>query len=74
MSKNRVRCAKCNTNFCATCKTIPYHIGKTCSEYKEKKEALKCRFCDEVLKVPSSSPIPAFSDVCRNVDCLQQMQ
>lgn len=50
MSVYRIRCHSCDQNFCHGCETIPYHIGKMCDEFKELKEALKCRFCANVLK------------------------
>ena len=27
MAKNRIRCDQCEKNFCAKCKSEPYHIG-----------------------------------------------
>ena len=32
MAKYRIRCAKCTENFCASCKMVPYHLGKNCEE------------------------------------------
>lgn len=45
MSKFRVRCSKCNKNFCANCQIEPYHMGKTCDQFKDFKAARKCRYC-----------------------------
>lgn len=45
MSKHRIRCHGCEKNFCCKCQAEPYHIGKTCEEFKENKEASKCRYC-----------------------------
>ena len=47
MAKFRVRCSSCTKNFCAHCKTEPYHLGRTCEEAANFKAALKCRFCWE---------------------------
>jgi hypothetical protein len=30
MANHRIRCAECNKNFCASCNTCPYHLGKVC--------------------------------------------
>ena len=49
MAKFRVRCNKCEKNFCAGCSQEPYHLGKTCEEFKSFKEARKCRYCDEKI-------------------------
>lgn len=37
MSKYRVRCRECSLIFCTKCKEEPYHLGKTCEQYKEYK-------------------------------------
>lgn len=36
---NRIRCSACGENFCKECKETPYHISKTCEEYKKYKES-----------------------------------
>ena len=30
MSLNRINCPKCHKIFCYNCKTLPYHLGRTC--------------------------------------------
>lgn len=31
MSQHRIRCNGCGNNFCSSCKSEPYHLGKTCT-------------------------------------------
>jgi hypothetical protein len=73
MSKFRVRCGSCSKNFCSKCQAEPYHLGKTCEQFKEFKEARKCRFC--LIKLTQSPPSmnPAFKDVCRSPACIDLM-
>jgi len=73
MSKNRIRCNQCQKNFCAACSTEPYHIGKTCEQHKNHKEARKCRYCDEEIKQAPPSAKPAFKNVCRKTECMNAM-
>ena len=73
MSKYRVRCHGCEKNFCCKCQAEPYHIGKTCEEFKEHKEASKCRFCFSKLKQAPPSVKPAFKNVCREQACVELM-
>jgi len=73
MSKHRVRCHECNSNFCANCSAAPYHTGKTCEEFKEFKEARKCRYCNDKITQAPPSMKPAFKDVCRKEECIQLM-
>lgn len=72
MAKHRVRCNQCSENFCAKCKEYPYHIGKTCEQFKEFKNSRKCRFCGIKIdaKAPFQSKKAAFKDVCSNAECL----
>lgn len=76
MAKFRVRCIKCAENFCSSCKEYPYHIGKTCEQFKEFKNSRKCRFCG--IKIPPGSKLqsdkPAFRDVCSGEECIQLMK
>mmetsp|Transcript_14822 Transcript_14822/g.22973 ORF Transcript_14822/g.22973 Transcript_14822/m.22973 type:complete len:255 (+) Transcript_14822:1109-1873(+) len=69
MAQFRVRCQECGKNFCASCKSDPYHTGKTCTE----NNARSCRFCQEKLTQPSSSMKLAFKDVCRKSECVDLM-
>lgn len=73
MSKYRVRCASCQKNFCSQCQAEPYHLGKTCQQFKEYKESRKCRFCAEKLTQPPPSMVPAFKDICRSPACIELM-
>jgi hypothetical protein len=73
MSKFRIRCSGCHKNFCSGCSAEPYHLGKTCEQHKEFKEARKCRFCETKLTQPPPSMVPAFRDVCRKSECIDLM-
>lgn len=73
MSRYRVRCGECQKNFCCQCQAEPYHLGKTCEEFKENKEARKCRFCLTKLTQAGPSVKPAFKDVCRQQPCIELM-
>ncbi|MFS8160539.1 MAG: hypothetical protein ACMG6E_10120 [Candidatus Roizmanbacteria bacterium] len=48
-------------------------MGKTCEQFKEFKEARKCRFCMTKMVGPSASLKPAFGNVCRKADCIELM-
>jgi len=50
---HRFRCRQCSTIFCASCSSVPYHIGFTCEEYKVYQTSSKCRYCDDVVERPS---------------------
>lgn len=45
-------------------------MGKTCEQFKEFKEARKCRFCNTKLTQPPPSMKPAFINVCRQPACI----
>lgn len=67
-AKNRARCT-CGENFCASCKTVPYHVGYTCEGFKKRQVAIKCRYDDAVITMANRGPE---EDVCNNQDCLQK--
>ena len=68
-AKNRCRCGFCKKDFCKECKVMPYHLGKTCEEYKHHETAKKCRFCDTEIKGFNMGPD---DDVCNQSDCRQR--
>lgn len=68
-AKHRVRCYNCQNNFCVECKCMPYHLGKTCLEYKNFISSVKCRFCDKVIKNENKGPD---NDVCNDPDCKER--
>ena len=70
LSRFRFRCGKCSKITCTGCKAEPYHVGKTCEEFKDFKQAKKCRFCNTKIVGGSQSKVPAFANVCRNPDCI----
>ncbi len=68
-AKHRVRCGFCQSNFCVDCQTIPYHLGKTCSEHKRFLVSVKCRFCGTMIKSNNQGPE---NDVCNDQDCKER--
>ena len=48
-AKNRCRCLKCQKDFCISCLSTPYHLGKTCEEYYDYINSKKCRYCKKEL-------------------------
>lgn len=67
MSKHRIRCHACKNNFCTSCLAQPYHIGKSCEEFKEFSESIKCRFCGDAIQAGLVGG--AFKDVCKKKEC-----
>lgn len=67
MSKYRIRCPACKGNFCTKCGMNPYHVGKTCEEFKAFSEAVKCRFCGDAIQ--ANNKAGAFKDVCNKKEC-----
>jgi len=49
MVQNRFRCDECGSNFCASCKALPYHAAATCQQAEAARCAVKCRFCQAQL-------------------------
>ena len=66
---HRCRCGFCQINFCVNCLAIPYHLGKTCQEYKKHIFAKKCRFCDSEIKENNMGPD---EDVCTEEECIKR--
>ena len=65
-AKNRCRCGYCKKDFCKGCLAMPYHLGKTCEEFKRLQSAKKCRFCDSEIKGLNRGPD---DDVCNDKEC-----
>ncbi len=42
----RDRCRDCDTNFCKSCKAVPYHLGRTCEAQQRFEASRVCRFCE----------------------------
>ena len=43
-------CSTCPTkDYCIACFAMPYHLGKTCDEFKRHIIAKKCSFCNSKL-------------------------
>lgn len=74
--KNRIRCRSCQLNFCAICKSIPYHKGYDCQGWEVYKASRHCRFCGDALGPDNTYPTPltrALMDVCTDDDCVALM-
>jgi len=56
--KHRFRCHACGTEFCARCKTIPYHTNRTCKQFVRWKKERHCRFCGNEVPERNSKPTP----------------
>jgi len=67
MSLYRVRCGTCSNNFCSECRSLPYHLGKTCDEHARHKESKKCIYCDS--EIAAGANHPQRDDVCRQESC-----
>ena len=67
-AQHRCRCGFCKKDFCINkeCNAMPYHLGKTCEEYKHHETAKKCRFCDTEIKAFNKGPD---DDVCNDKEC-----
>ena len=67
-AKHRCRCGFCKKDFCINpdCQAIPYHLGKTCEEFKNFVKAKRCRYCDTEIKSNNRGPD---DDVCNDSDC-----
>ena len=66
-AENRCRCPNCSSIFCISCQVIPYHLGKTCEEYKAFLSSLKCRYDNTVINEATRGPTEI---VCNNAECL----
>ncbi len=70
-AKNRVRCPSCQAVFCAKCSENPYHVGYTCEQYQQRKQALKCRFDQVTITASNRGPD---NDVCNNPECIERFR
>ena len=70
-AQHRCRCGFCQKDFCTNkdCRAMPYHLGKTCIEFKHYKEVKKCRFCEQEIKKANRGPS---DDVCHDEDCKER--
>jgi len=67
-AKHRCRCGFCQKDFCSNekCNATPYHLGKTCEEFKHYIGAKKCRFCNKEIQAQNIGPD---EDVCNSYEC-----
>ena len=56
--EQRFRCRQCACQFCAECHESPYHLGKTCADFKKFRAGLKCRFCEAPIESPAEPSKP----------------
>ena len=70
-AKHRCRCGFCKKDFCIQCSTKPYHLGKTCEEFKIYVVAKRCRFCDNKIKDNNKGPS---DDVCNEKECIERFK
>ena len=68
-ANNRCRCPNCQTVFCISCNLVPYHLGKTCKEYKDFINSKKCRYDNTVITSKTKSQN---GDICSNKECLEK--
>ncbi|OUM66207.1 hypothetical protein PIROE2DRAFT_6643 [Piromyces sp. E2] len=71
-AKHRCRCCFCKKDFCANkeCMVTPYHLGKTCTEFKQHYQKIKkCRFCEQDIKNDNQGPD---IDVCQDKECIEK--
>eukprot|EP01103_Thecamoeba_quadrilineata_P003014 TRINITY_DN1284_c0_g1_i1.p1 TRINITY_DN1284_c0_g1~~TRINITY_DN1284_c0_g1_i1.p1 ORF type:complete len:639 (-),score=104.11 TRINITY_DN1284_c0_g1_i1:61-1977(-) len=64
-SENRFRCRSCSTEFCASCESMPYHLGLTCEERQENLRSRTCRYCRTKLPpLKKADTEPVNDDLC----------
>ncbi len=71
MGNYRVRCNKCEQNFCSKCKEYPYHLGYTCEEYKFYKTSVKCRYCKAEVSKKGKKAGDVLLEVCTKKECIK---
>lgn len=64
MQQNRFRCDACASNFCASCKALPYHTAATCQQAEAARCAVKCRFCQTQLPTGKKDSSTCGSEEC----------
>lgn len=62
-ASDRILCRTCNTEFCKKCNLDPYHVGFTCSQYKEYLESDKCKYCLGMIN--------KIDNMCKNTECIE---
>ncbi|CAI2366961.1 unnamed protein product [Moneuplotes crassus] len=66
-AKYRTKCNQCNDELCGKCMLTPFHLGFTCSQYREYIESEKCRYCGYPVKKKRKKGILQF--VCSKFEC-----
>ena len=72
----RYRCKDCEVDFCALCRTYPYHSGFTCSGWREYTTQEVCRYCKRTLDDKNRAPDAemfdeAYHSVCDEEFCME---
>lgn len=72
------RCRECQTEFCAGCRSEPYHLGFTCEQFRQYQQARHCRFCSAQLKPDNTAPIKGWAvtlqDCCNSEECMKKRE
>lgn len=68
-ANQRCRCPTCKTEFCVNCKINPYHIGRSCEEYKIYLNSKKCKYCGVTVNAGNKGPS---SECCKHEDCKER--
>lgn len=71
MSQNRARCNECGVNFWVNWEVDPYHLGKTCEEFENFKDSIKCRFWGNPISYTKGDGV--FSNVCDDQECIDKI-
>ena len=66
-AKYRCKCFHCKIDFCTKCLIIPYHLGKSCEQFKNFVSSIRCRYDNVVIGIDNKGPD---LDVCSNEDCV----
>jgi len=73
-ANNRFKCFKCKTEQCKLCGETPYHTGYTCEQWENRKNAIKCRYCEEPIENPDPKSSEAFRDICSAEECSEKLK
>lgn len=78
---NRFICpnSSCKTEQCKECKSSPYHLGKSCKQFRDYRQSLSqavikhrnCRYCLQPISLAnfSNSIHEALNDICKSSRC-----
>lgn len=52
---HRFRCCLCETVFCSSCRSMPYHMGFDCDGWKVHQTKPKCTYCGDAAEEPGTT-------------------